>query len=121
MSSKITTLVFISLVFLIGTSAFSGTPDSALEAVTFPVKISKDKHYFTDSKNRPFFYQACTGWSLFSQLTWEEPEMYLKNRADKGFNTIQVTLLPWEIDDVNWYGEPAFIDKKPFGQPNEKE
>jgi hypothetical protein len=46
--------------------------------------------------------------------------MYLKNRAEKGFNTIQVTLLPWEVDQVNRYGEPAFIDKKPFGQPNEK-
>jgi hypothetical protein len=97
-----------------------GISKTAPESVAFPIKISKNKRYFTDSNNRPFFYQACTGWELLSKLTREETEMYLKNRAEKGFNTIQVTLLPWEVDKVNRYGEPAFIDKIPFGQPNEK-
>jgi hypothetical protein len=117
---KLTILAIFSIVFLFGTSAFSETSKTTAKSVTFPVKISKNKRYFTDSNNRPFFYQACTGWELLSKLTREETEMYLKNRAEKGFNTIQVTLLPWEVDQVNRYGEPAFIDKKPFGQPNEK-
>lgn len=119
-TDKLTILAILSVVFLFGTSAFSGTGKTAPKSVTFPVKISKDKRYFTDSNNRPFFYQACTGWELLSKLTREETEMYRKNRAEKGFNTIQVTLLPWEVDQVNRYREPAFIDKKPFGQPNEK-
>ncbi len=92
-------------------------PDNKFE---YPVKISKNQRYFTDAKGRPFFYQACTGWELLSKLTREETEIYLKNRSEKGFNTIQVTLLPWKADDVNRFGEPAFLDKKYFTQPNEK-
>jgi len=86
----------------------------------YPVKISKNNRYFTDSEDRPFFYQACTGWSLLFEPTREEIEIYLKNRSEKGFNTIQVTLLPWNVDDVNRYGEPPFLDKKYFIQPNKK-
>ena len=86
----------------------------------YPVKINKNERYFTDAKDRPFFYQACTGWELLSKLTREETEVYLKNRSEKGFNTIQVTLLPWEVDGMNRYGEPAFLDKKYFTHPNEK-
>jgi hypothetical protein len=85
----------------------------------YPVKISKNQRYFTDAKGRPFFYQACTGWELLSKLTREEAEVYLKNRSEKGFNTIQVFLLPWVVDDVNRYGEPPFHDKKFFTHPND--
>lgn len=92
-------------------------PDSRFE---YPVKISKNQRYFTDAQGRPFFYQACTGWELLSKLTREETETYLKNRSEKGFNTIQVTLLPWKADDVSRYGEPAFLDEKYFTLPNEK-
>ncbi len=120
MRTKLIFLLLFSIVLLFSTNAFSGINKDNPVSVTFPVKISKDNRYFVDSKNQPFFYQACTGWELLSKLTREETEMYLKNRAEKGFNTIQVTLLPWEVDLVNRYEEPAFIDKNPFGQPNEK-
>jgi hypothetical protein len=86
----------------------------------YPVKVSENQRYFTDANGRPFFYQACTGWELLSKLTREETEVYLKNRSEKGFNTIQVFLLPWVVDDVNRYGEPPFHDKKFFIQPNDK-
>jgi len=86
----------------------------------YPVKISKNQRYFTDANGRPFFYQACTGWMLLSKLTREETEVYLKNRSEKGFNTIQVFLLPWVVNDVNRYGEYPFHDKKNFTHPNDK-
>ena len=86
----------------------------------YPVKISKNQRHFTDARGRPFFYQACTGWELLSKLTREETEVYLKNRSEKGFNTIQVFLLPWVVDDVNRYGESPFHDKKFFTDPNDK-
>jgi Protein of unknown function (DUF4038)/Putative collagen-binding domain of a collagenase len=95
----------------------NANPDRKFE---YPVKISKNQRYFTDANGQPFFYQACTGWMLLSKLTREETDVYLKNRSQKGFNTIQVTLLPWEPDDVNRYGEPAFLGKKYFTLPNEK-
>ena len=92
-------------------------PNSKFE---YPIKISKNQRYFTDAKGRPFFYQACTGWMLLSKLTREETEEYLKNRRENGFNTIQVTLLPWKVEEVNRYSEPAFLDNKYFTHPNEK-
>ena len=90
---------------------WKGNPSIQFE---YPLKISKNQRYFTDARDRPFFYQACTGWELLSKLTREETEVYLKNRSEKGFNTIQVTLLPWEVEGANRYGEPAFLDKKYF-------
>ncbi|HJZ39384.1 MAG TPA: DUF4038 domain-containing protein, partial [Bacteroidales bacterium] len=50
----------------------------------YPIKISTNQRYFTDARGLPFFYQACTGWELFSMLTREETEVYLKNRSEKG-------------------------------------
>jgi len=85
----------------------------------YPVKISTNQRYFTDARGLPFFYQACTGWELFSMLTREETEVYLKNRSEKGFNTIQVFLLPWKVEDTNRYGEPPFRDMKFFTDPND--
>ena len=49
MKSKLTILAILSVVFLFGTRAFSGTSKISPESVTFPVKISKDKRYFTGS------------------------------------------------------------------------
>jgi hypothetical protein len=37
--------------------------------------------------------QADTPWSLFVALDIKEPEQYLKNRQDKGFNKFTVNLL----------------------------
>jgi hypothetical protein len=57
---------------------------------------------------------------LLSKLTREETAVYLKNRSENGFNTIQVTLLPWKVEEVNRYGEPAFLNNNYFIRPNEK-
>ena len=87
--------------------------------VEYPVKISKNQRYFTDATGKPFFYQACTGWELLTKLNREETEVYFKNRSEMGFNTIQVFLLPWVVDDGNRYGELPFHEKKFFTHPRE--
>jgi hypothetical protein len=61
--------------------------------VEFPIKVSANGRYFTDQKSIPFFIQADTPWSLFVALDMKETEQYLKNRHEKGFNTITVNLI----------------------------
>lgn len=42
---------------------------------------------------KPFFWLGDTAWLLFSKLTLEEARAYLEDRAQKGFNVIQATLV----------------------------
>ena len=65
----------------------------ASQQVEFPIKVSANGRYFTDKYDRPFFVNADTPWSLFVALNTSETEQYLKNRREKGFNTITVNLL----------------------------
>jgi hypothetical protein len=42
---------------------------------------------------KPFFYLADTAWELIHRSTREEAELYLRDRADKGFTVIQTVIL----------------------------
>ena len=71
------------------------------------LQISKDQRFLQTADGKPFFWLGDTAWELFHRLNREEAEMYLKNRADKGFTVIQAVVLA-EIDglhDPNAYGE----------------
>jgi hypothetical protein len=61
--------------------------------VEFPIKVSGNGRYFTDQKGNPFFIQSDTPWSLLVALDIKETEQYLKNRQEKGFNTITINLI----------------------------
>ena len=45
--------------------------------------------YLVTERGEPFFYLGDTAWELFHRLTREEAELYLKDRAAKGFTVIQ--------------------------------
>ncbi len=55
----------------------------------YPILVDKNKHYFTRN-NKPFFWLGDTAWLLFANVSDEDAYLYLKNRAEKGFNVIQV-------------------------------
>lgn len=57
----------------------------------------------------PFFWLGDTGWLLFAKLNREEAERYLANRANKGFNVIQVMVLH-DLEMTNTYGDSALIN-----------
>ncbi|MBL7697548.1 MAG: DUF4038 domain-containing protein [Chitinophagaceae bacterium] len=85
------------------------------------LKISEDKHYFVTNSGKPFFWLGDTAWELFHRLTREEADMYLEDRAAKGFTVIQAVILA-ELDGLNTpnaYGEKPLIDNDPT-KPNEK-
>ncbi len=69
---------------------------------------------------KPFFWLGDTAWELFHRLTREEADLYLKNRAAKGFTVIQAVVLA-ELDGLtqpNQYGALPLKGNDP-AQPNE--
>lgn len=54
--------------------------------------VSENKRYFKNGRE-PFFWLGDTAWLLFCGISEEEAYVYLKNRADKGYNVIQAVLV----------------------------
>ena len=70
------------------------------------LRVSENRRFLQTDDGKPFFWLGDTAWELFHRLTREEAEMYLKNRAEKGFTVIQAVALA-ELDglhDPNPYG-----------------
>lgn len=57
---------------------------------------------------QPFFYQADTCWSAFTNATEEEWHYYLDYRQQQGFNVIQIDLLR------QWDASTSILDAQPF-------
>jgi len=84
------------------------------------LSISNNGRYIVQQDGEPFFWLGDTAWELFHRLNREEADLYLQNRADKGFNVIQAVALA-ELDglnDPNPYGHTPLIDNDPT-KPNE--
>lgn len=81
-------------------------------AAEHPLSLSKDGRRLVQADGKPFLYLADTGWELFHRLNREDAEIYLKNRAAKGFTVIQAVVLAEleGIRDPNPYGELPLID-----------
>ena len=73
-----------------------------------PLHAAEGNPYLMNGET-PFFWMGDTAWLLFHLLNKEEVELYLRNRAEKGYNVIQATLFHRE-PDTNAYGAHAFID-----------
>lgn len=74
------------------------------------LQISENGRFFTDQSGNPFFWLGDTGWLLFSKLTREEAVQYLEDRAQKGFNVIQVMVLHG-VGAKNLYGDSALVNQ----------
>lgn len=60
--------------------------------VAFPLKISADKRYLVDQKNKPFPILGRTAWYIVSQ-TEANYKMFLDNTIAKGYNAIEFSLI----------------------------
>jgi hypothetical protein len=84
------------------------------------LKVSENRRFLVHDDGRPFFFLGDTGWTVVHRLDRGEIERYLENRADKGFNVIQVMGIS-EFDgltDPNPYGDLPLIDRDP-AKPND--
>ncbi|PCJ97140.1 MAG: glycoside hydrolase [Flavobacteriaceae bacterium] len=99
------TIVLCSLLFFWGCKA-QQMDTSQLQIL----KISENQRYFSTQDNQPFFWLGDTAWLLFSKLSREEAVKYMDDRAEKGFNVIQVMVLH-ELKAKNFYGASALLNQ----------
>ncbi len=79
------------------------------------LKISDNQKFIVTQDNEPFFWLGGTAWELIHRLTEEEINLYLTNRAKKGFTVIQTVILA-ELDGLNTpnaYGYQPLINNDP--------
>ena len=84
------------------------------------LKVSSDHRFLQTTNGKPFFWLGDTAWELFHRLDREEADLYLKDRANKGFTVIQAVVLS-EVDGLNTpnpYSAKPLINNDPT-QPNE--
>lgn len=74
---------------------------------TQPLSLTPNGHFLQTRSGEPFFWLGDTGWELFHRLDREEARIYLKNRAEKGFNLIQAVALHEleAFESPNAYGD----------------
>lgn len=110
--SKLNLMIFLLGIFLL--TEIHAQPLKRLE-------ISENGRYLQTSDDKPFFYLGDTAWELFHRLDREEADLYLQNRAEKGFTVIQAVVLAQlgGLTDPNPYDAIPLQEKDPT-RPNEK-
>jgi Protein of unknown function (DUF4038)/Putative collagen-binding domain of a collagenase len=102
----------------------TSTPEGAgLETTSRTLVTSSDHRYLVNAENIPFLMQGDAAWSLIAAATPSEVELYLRNRRQKGFNSIQVNLIEHKFcphPPRNLAGEGPFTTPGDFSTPNEK-
>jgi hypothetical protein len=102
-------LFAILLVMVLLTVAFASVGQPEKKGVP-GLKVSENHRFLVDEKGNPFFWLGDTGWLLFSKLNRADAEKYLTDRAEKGYNVIQIMMLH-SLNAVNFYGRSALIDQ----------
>lgn len=79
------------------------------------LKISDNREYIVSQEGEPFFWLGGTAWELIHQLTKEEIDLYLTDRANKGFTLIQTVILAEHdgLNTPNAYGDKPLINNNP--------
>jgi hypothetical protein len=100
-------LYFILVIFLVNQTSFGQK---------LPLlKIGSDSSYIVTEDDKPFFWLGGTAWELIHRLDREEVDVYLTDRANKGFTVIQTVILA-ELDGLNTpnaYGEKPLVNHDP--------
>jgi hypothetical protein len=97
-------------------------PAQSLDTFTYPLRLSADRTFLVDQRNRPFFINGDAAWSLVAQASPAEAAVYLADRARKGYNLVLVNLLEHAFADnapANRAGESPFTRPGDFAAPNE--
>jgi hypothetical protein len=92
-------------------------------APVYPLKVSQNQRTLVDQNGQPFLLHGDAPWSLIVQLTREDADIYLTDRAAKGFNTLMVNLIEHQFCDnppANAYGQEPFLLPGDYSTPNEQ-
>jgi Protein of unknown function (DUF4038)/Putative collagen-binding domain of a collagenase len=88
---------------------------TTLHAAAPRLKVSENHRFLVYENGSPFFYLGDTAWELFARLKREEADLYLADRAKKGFTVIQAVAIA-ELDGhtvPNPYGFLPLADLDP--------
>jgi hypothetical protein len=79
------------------------------------LKVAQGGRHLQYADGRPFLYLGDTAWELFHRLNREEADLYLRNRAAKGFTVIQAVVLAERegLTVPNPYGHLPLTDRDP--------
>ncbi|MEL7339967.1 MAG: DUF4038 domain-containing protein, partial [Bacteroidota bacterium] len=66
---------------------------ASLNAQMLPLKVHPDGRFLMKSDDTPFFYLGDTAWELFHRCSRFDIDLYLRNRAAKGFTVVQCVLI----------------------------
>jgi hypothetical protein len=75
---------------------FSPRPRAAIAAdIGTALTVSPNDRFIVRhaARTEPFYYLGDTAWELFHRLDSAEAELYLRNRAAKGFNSIMIVVM----------------------------
>ncbi|MGL4629898.1 MAG: DUF4038 domain-containing protein [Leadbetterella sp.] len=72
------------------------------------LRVSKNKRYLEHQDNTGFFWLGCTAWKL-ATLSPSEIDKYFKNRVEKGFTVIQLSLT--NMKKPNYNGDKMFLSE----------
>ena len=92
----------------------------SLQAAPLPaIQVGANHRYFVKTDGTPFFWLGDTAWGLFNHATPEEVDLYLNDRAGKGFTVIQGVIALWDYNyRRNPEGQLPFLNHD-LGQINE--
>ncbi len=66
---------------------------TTVAADEFPLRVSANGRYLEDNRGEPFLMVGDAAWSLTTQLTYRQADIYLTDRANRGFNVVIVNLI----------------------------
>lgn len=85
------------------------------------LQVSQNGRYLVSNDEKPFFWLGDTAWELFHRLDRNDADVYLEDRAAKGFTVIQAVILAElnGLETPNPYGALPLIGQDPE-KPNER-
>jgi hypothetical protein len=95
----------------------------------FPLRKQAGRRFLVDQTGSPFLLHGEAAWTLLVQLKREEAERYLRDRHERGINTLLMDLLVTDMQahkirganaPCNAYGESPFTIPGDYSRPNEK-
>lgn len=87
----------------------------------YPLKVSENKRYFVDQKDRPVFWLGDTQWELFRGFSLEDARYIIRKRKSQGFSVIHIKLFGGEDGlkpningDFPWKNVEKLIPNEPY-------
>ena len=113
---RIPLVILVTLTCFVSSNPAWGQSDAPSHRLT----VLEEGRFILGANDAPFFWLGDTAWELFHRTTREEADLYLQDRADKGFTVIQAVVLAEQdgLNVPNAYGDVPLLEKDPL-RPNE--